>query len=253
MLSGRGLADYALSKLGTPYFYGSKMNVLTEAFMRQMNGAYPSTVTSAYIRKARAKGMVGKVCCDCSGLIGAYRGKQIGSSQLYSSATKRIPVADWRTFPVGTVLWKNGHVGVYIGDGMVVEEKGIDYGCIKSRIESTAWKYGLLFSDMNYDVKVVKSESKGANPYTEPTMLITSNKIGIANKLKSFAVSGESVKWVQWELIEAGFKEEIYKAGGIDGICGDVTANCIKEFQRSCKITADGIVGKDTRAYLKAK
>lgn len=238
ILTGQGLADYAISKIGTPYFYGSKMTVLTDAFMQNMHRLYPNVVTNAYISKAIHKNMVGKVCCDCSGLIGAYRNKQIGSSQLLSSAKKRMPIANVKDFAVGTVLWKKGHVGVYIGmeNGipMCVEEKGIDYGCIRSKVSSTKWVYGLTYSNMEYqyDVKLSGIEQK-INPFQEPK---TSLKIG---------AKGIGVKWLQFELVEAGFELKI------DGDFGEITLTALMEFQKSAKIEIDGICGSITRSALK--
>ena len=69
--TGKDLVAYARSKIGTPYFYGCKMTKLTNEFMIQMHEAYPKIVTPSYMAHARAKGMVGKICVDCSGLIGA--------------------------------------------------------------------------------------------------------------------------------------------------------------------------------------
>lgn len=250
MLTGKGLAEFALSKLGTPYFYGAKMQKLTEPFMAYMHKAYPSTVTTSYIAKARTKGMVGKVCCDCSGLIGAYRGKQIGSAQLYSSASQRLSMSKVDSFPVGTVLWKSGHVGVYVGDGYCVEEKGINYGCVKTKVSSTPWKYGLLFSDMTYN-KEMTGTHKSPNPYHEPSEIVTSTSQARLKNIATYINKGEGVKWLQWELCEAGFQNEIDLSGGIDGVCGNVTVTCLITFQKSCKIAADGLCGKDTRKCLK--
>lgn len=73
MQTGKGLAEYAKSKLGTPYFYGAKLNVLTEKYMEAMHKSYPKIVTLLYMAKARNKKQVGKVNVDCSGLIAGYR------------------------------------------------------------------------------------------------------------------------------------------------------------------------------------
>lgn len=251
MLSGQGLADYALAKLGTPYFYGAKMQVLTESYMATMHKNYPSMVTDNYIKKARNKGLVGKICVDCSGLIGAYRNKQIGSSQLYSSAKKRLPIANIKDFAIGTVLWKSGHVGVYIGKEnnipMCVEAKGIDYGVIKSKVADTKWSYGLLFDDLSYEnADVVNSSTKEKNPYTEPS---TNVKKG---------TKGVSARWVQWELCEAGYskpfvyKNVVYDGVVVDGDFGKISTAALKHFQASCKnLVVDGICGPATRKALK--
>lgn len=76
-----------------------------------------------------------------------------------------------------------------------------------------------------------------SNPYTEPSYNISRN------------ATGEGVKWVQWALTNKG-----YSVGnsGIDGVCGNDTLSAIKRFQGDNGLTVDGIVGKNTRAKLKA-
>ena len=78
------------------------------------------------------------------------------------------------------------------------------------------------------------TNTNGTNPYKQPT---TNLKKGS---------KGEGVKWLQWELNEAGYMIDI------DGIFGQDTFNAVKKFQKSCKITVDGIVGKDTKKHLKS-
>ena len=236
-MTGKELAEYAKSKVGTPYFYGSKMDILTEDKMRWLHSHYPGTVTNTYMNKARKKGQVGKINVDCSGLISAYTKKLLGSSQLYAQAYARMPIADWRKFAEGTVLWKNGHVGVYVGDGKVVEARGIDYGTIVSNIPAVNWKYGLTFKWMTYNyTEAVDSNVityKKANPYTEPQ---TNIKKGM---------KGEGVRWVQYELVESGYDLIV------DGVFGNKTLKALKAFQTSCKIEVDGICGKQTRMMMR--
>lgn len=232
-LTGNGLAQYAISKLGTPYFYGMKMETLTNTKADTMHRLYPDVVNDAYLKKAKEKGLIGRVCVDCSGLIGAYRHKQIGSAKLYSTASKRLPMDKLDDFAIGVVLWKKGHCGVYIGNGYCVEAKGINYGTIKSKVLSTNWTCGLTFDDISYsyDKKIV-AEGKKQNPYTMPTRTLKKTH------------KGEDVKWLQFELNEAGFSLVI------DGDFGSKTLQAVKEFQMSCKIEVDGIVGKVTRSKL---
>lgn len=250
MKTGKGLADYAISKIGVPYFYGCKMQLLTTDLMNRLHKSYPSTVTIKYMNKATKNKQLLKINTDCSGLIGAYREKHLGSAQLYSTAYKRMPISDIRSFAPGVVLWKNGHVGVYIGmeDGipMCVEAKGIDYGVVKSRVASTAWVYGLTFKDMEYDYDFkVPGTSKSQNPFTEPTHLLQKG------------MNGNDVKWLQWELREAGYdrsfvyKGKTYGAIIIDGDFGKITDAAVRSYQASCKITIDGKVGSITRTWLK--
>lgn len=74
---------------------------------------------------------------------------------------------------------------------------------------------------------------KQQNPYT---LLSTLMKEG---------VRGESVKWLQWELNEAGANLKI------DGIFGSRTKNVVMWYQGGHSLFVDGIVGKKTIAALK--
>lgn len=240
MKTGKELVKYAKGKVGTPYFYGSKMAELTESFMAQMNRLYPSMVTANYMQKARAKGIVGKICVDCSGLIYAYTGKNLGSSQLYQQAYTRLKTADYSKWADGVVVWRKGHVGIFFKDGnqgKVIEAKGIDYGTVISQFKPSQWTYGLTFSWMQYTYEnaIMDKTWKGENPYKEPNTVI---KYGMVT---------QGVKWVQWELVEAGYDIKI------DGDFGMKTERAVKDFQESCKIEVDGIVGNITRQFLKAK
>lgn len=241
-LTGQGLADFAKSKIGTPYVYGAKGadGPFTSSRLNSLARSYPSTFTLTYISKSRA--FIGKVCTDCSGLISWYTGRVLGSSQMYSTASKRIPISQINNVPVGAVLWKQGHVGVYIGNGKVVEAKGINYGTIESKVSSTSWKYALLFSYINYGAVSTQNKptvsvyTNEKNPYAVPTSTVRRGD------------RGNSVKWVQWELSRAGY--DLSKSGGIDGIFGSGTEKFVKDFQKSSKITSDGLVGKNTISKL---
>ena len=233
------LVTYAKGKVGTPYFYGSKMKVLTELFMAQMHKQYPSTVTNSYMNKARKKGQVGKICVDCSGLIGAFREKQIGSYQLYQTAYTRLPINEHEHFAQGVVLWRKGHVGVFYREGSaeyVIEAKGINYGVVVSDFKAKDWSYGLTFSDMEYVYEVnlsTQSTWRQPNPYPTPTRTLYKG------------CKGDDVKWLQFELNEAGFKLEI------DGSFGSKTEKAVAEYQKSCKLAVDKRVGPETRKALK--
>lgn len=240
MKNGIGLVYYTLSKVGTPYFYGSKMKVLTETFMQQMHKQYPSTVTNSYMNKARKKGQVGKICVDCSGLIGAYRQKQIGSAQLYQTAYTRLPVNEHEHWANGVVCWREGHVGVFCridGAEKVIEAKGINYGTVVSDFVPSKWTCGLTFSDMEYVYEVNlagQATWKQPNPYPVPTRTLYKG------------CKGDDVKWLQFELNEAGFKLDI------DGSFGSKTEKAVAEYQASCKLAVDKRVGPETRKALKA-
>lgn len=254
LIKAKDYVDFVKSKKSTPYVYGAKgkSGVFTQARLNTLAKGYPSTFTPTYISKA--KKFIGKVCTDCSGLVcWPLKGIELGSSQLYSKAYARLPMSKINDFAPGVVLWKNGHVGIYIGKDsqnrpICMEAKGINYGTIQSLVSSTKWSYGLTFDFIDYNIQTSVPSSlityKGKNPYKEPAGNI------------QFGSKGEGVCWVQWELIEAGFGN-IFRYNGnrfsgvkVDGVVGTITSNAIKAFQKSAKLTVDGIAGTATRKAL---
>lgn len=250
-LTGTGLAEFALSKLGMPYFYGSKITygVLNEKFMCEMHRKFPDMVDDNYLEKAREQKQVGKINVDCSGLIGAYRGKERSSSQLYSTAYMRLPMEKIPDFAVGTVLWKLGHVGIYVGkqkeNMYCVEAKGINYGTILSKVEENDWKAGLTFPDIQYEYeRKISGTWKGENPYMEPVFPVMHPKEALKCRGRKVITYGEGVRWLQWELTEAGYSLKI------DGIFGEETLAAVAAFQTSCEFTLDGVADKTVRDGL---
>ena len=235
-LTGKGLAAFAYSKVGTPYVYGAKgaEGPLTMDKVIRLTRSYPNIFTQKYLTKIATRGYVGKVCCDCSVLISWYTGKPMGSSQMYSSAYARLPIKYSKYFAVGTVLWKPGHVGVYMGGNLVCEERGIDYGCIVSNIKNIKWQYGLTWNYIEYDInhRISDISYKTDNPYPTPVNVLFRG------------CKGRGVKWLQWELVQAGFNLSI------DGEFGPLTEFAVIEFQKSAKIEVDGEVGQGTIGAL---
>jgi cell wall-associated NlpC family hydrolase len=235
-LTGKGLVKFAESKLGTPYVYGAKGGVLSQNQINSWARSYPNVYSQSYINKAMK--FVGMKCTDCSGLISWYTGKVLGSATLYSQAVKRITISNIDKAPVGAILWKSGHVGVYLGNGYCIEAKGINYGTVKTKVSATAWKYALIMSYISYDdvVEEVAENAMNENPYPKPTRTL---KLGM---------TGDDVKWLQWELQEAGY--DIKSIGGIDGDFGGGTLKYVKTLQQSCKIDYDGKVGPITISHF---
>lgn len=249
-LTGQGLADFAEGRIGTPYFYGAKIShgILTEEFVQELHEKLPDLVTDDYVERARQQGQVGKVNTDCSGLIGAYLGVELSSAQMYAVADQRIVYETYAWLPVGTVLWKPGHVGVFLGkcDGTYrcVEAKGINYGTICSNVTDNDWQYGLLFPWVSYDMENCRSDTmtekfsitrKGENPYLRPYVWIMQPEEAAQHPAVKKITHGEGVRWLQWELCEAGY------AVSVDGVFGSKTKTALQKFQISCELRPDGI------------
>lgn len=257
-ISSSDYITFVKSKIGTPYVYGSKghYGVFTQARLNSLAKAYPSMFTVSYLNKVASKGCVGKVCTDCSGLVcWAFPNTiEYGSSTLYSKAYARLPMSKLSDFAPGTVLYKSGHVGIYVGKDsnnkpICVEAKGIDYGTISGVITNPSrWTCGLTFSNIDYNI---------TNPIPSSQISYkTSNPYGMPSAILKNGQSGNGVLWLQWELVQAGFgytytyNGKACKAVIIDGEFGQNTLNAVKAFQASCKIDVDGEVGTQTKSYL---
>lgn len=88
-----------------------------------------------------------------------------------------------------------------------------------------------LYSLRDYD-KGFGVPPVSGNPYPVPKGLIRRGQKGI------------NVRWLQRELVSRGF------ALVVDGDFGPKTENAVKEFQKKCGISADGIVGPQTMKFL---
>jgi hypothetical protein len=158
LLTGKGLVEFTKTKLGTPYVYGMKGSILTKDKFTTLQKMYGVN----YVWQSDAN-KIGKVCCDCSGLISWYTNKMYGSSQLYDNAIERHPISTIGDAPIGALVWKRGHVGVYIGyeNGvpMYIAEDGSAYGCRKNKLSNSKFTHWLLMPYITYDASTAYSHT----------------------------------------------------------------------------------------------
>ncbi|WP_352400942.1 hypothetical protein [Anaerotignum sp.] len=109
-MTGLELVAFARSKLGTPYVYGMKGKVMTQANFNYLQGLYGARLVWNSDEKK-----VGRVCVDCSGLISWATGVVLGSAQLFDKAIRKEPIGTIRDAPIGALVWMRGHVGIYTG------------------------------------------------------------------------------------------------------------------------------------------
>ena len=117
--TGAGLAEWALNAYnsGWSYVYG---------------GSTPGAV-------------------DCSGLIYSYAGgERCGNPQL-ETATETGSVSAGIPNVHGLGLWRPGHVGVYVGNGMEVDARGDEYGvCYEAIGGYNNWTYWFKLAAVSY-------------------------------------------------------------------------------------------------------
>ena len=81
---------------------------------------------------------------------GTHGMPDIGANQMYYNAKESGPISTMPDIP-GLAVWHEGHIGVYIGGGQVVEAMGTKYGVVKTELAGRGWTHWLKVPYINYD------------------------------------------------------------------------------------------------------
>lgn len=245
------------------YIWGTAGVVWTAAKQKQKVDYMVSKYGSNWEKNADAKNddyyraallgskWIGHTVADCSGLfVWAFRqlGGAIyhGSNSIYDrycSSKGKITDDIRKTMLPGTAVFvdKKGnksHIGLYVGNGKVIEAQGTDAGVCTSNLTATKWTYYGLLKDVEYAASEGQEQPSDPKDGISPTTPLPTLKRG--NK-------GEFVTLLQTKLANKGYDLGKY---GVDGDFGSATEAAVKQFQRDHGLTVDGIVGKNTWAAL---
>lgn len=139
------LVDFALDKLGVPYVMGTNGRILAKSMYEDLVKRNPANwFTGA--RKLAVKNLIGKVTTDCHGLI-EWAHREIDGANKDTSADNAYNLAtikgDVKSIPeiAGVCVRYKGHVGIYIGDGIVIEARGFNYGVVTTELKNRPWTH----------------------------------------------------------------------------------------------------------------
>lgn len=204
---------------------------------------------------------VGRRVADCSGLF-SWAYKQLGGYMYHGSNTMWNKYAsakgtlqggrrtDGQALKPGSAVFKvrgndRYHVGLYVGEGKVIEAKGTAYGVVESTI--SRWDEWAELINTDYDASGETPDTGGtATPDTPSTPAddATGDEVYTMQTQKNGS-RGTQAKVLQFLLNAKG-----YDCGTIDGVVGKNTVAAVKAFQSANGLAADGIVGKKTWAKL---
>ena len=154
-------SEFAADK-GWGYVWGTYGTVLSPDFLESKIIQYPDEVGGKedFIRE----NWLGKRTADCVGLIKGYSWydtasqmtilvsngmPDIGADTMYENATEKGTIDTIPEIP-GLAVWKEGHIGVYIGEGEVVEAYRTTSGVIRSELANGGWTHWLKIPYINY-------------------------------------------------------------------------------------------------------
>ena len=163
--TNQGLVSYVESALKTPtvYAWGGLMRLASVNYINQLKSMYPSYYGSA--RVSYLNKLIGKsYMCDCVGLIKSYYfggftspyydgSKDISTKGFYDRAPERGNIDTIPEIP-GLITYMDGHVGVYVGDGKVIECTLGAYGdgVVKTNLQGRGWTHWLKSPYIDYIV-----------------------------------------------------------------------------------------------------
>ena len=227
--TAQGLIEYAKAQLGRPYWYGTFGQAASKALYDQKKNQYPRQYEWQY------DGATAKVH-DCVGLIKGYlwgaspedanpvynSAQDKSANAMYTACKTKGEMATMPDVP-GILVFLPGHVGVYIGDGEVIEARSRRYGVYKTKLAERPWK------------------TWGYCPYV--TYAVEQKMLDMKLPVLKKGAKGDTVKAMQMLLIGYGFPMEGY---GPDGSFGGATQRALKAYQQAVGLEPDGSCGRKT-------
>lgn len=193
---------------------------------------------------------------DCSGAF-TYAFRQLGGYMYHGSNTMwrkyttekgaigqialvpGMAVFRWRKSGKEPAAYKSDglgdfyHVGLFIGNGEVIDAKSTKYGVVKESV--SGWPYAAKLTGVDYSGLAQNQQpSQPAFSQTPPSQTLPVLRMGSV---------GYWVTEAQLRLIAHGFSLNIY---GADGIFGEETQAAVKAFQTARGLEVDGVIGPDT-------
>lgn len=143
-----GLVEYCKKQLGKPYWYGTFGLISSVALYKSKKKQYPKQY-----QWACPSNQLNKRVHDCIGLIKGYlwskspdsvpvyNGSQDVSANGMRSLCKKGGSISTMPDVKGVLVFSEGHVGVYIGGGKVIEARGHNYGVVETELKKRGWTH----------------------------------------------------------------------------------------------------------------
>lgn len=157
-------------KSGWGYVWGIYGGVLNRSLLNRKIKQYPNEVGS--MSEFIERSWLGGRTADCVGLIKGYGWLNpethqveygtngmldVSADQMYKNAKEKGLSSTMPEIP-GLAVWRKGHIGIYIGNGEVIEAMGTKYGVVKTKFSAKRWTHWLKIPYINY---IEESQKEG--------------------------------------------------------------------------------------------
>lgn len=189
MKTAKGLVEYVKVQLGLPYWYGTYGQTGTAALYASKKKQYPQYYNWVGTPYDNFPSQYEKRVHDCVGLIKGYLWSETPTSTPKYDGDQDKSANDMRsvckeqgdigTMPdvPGVLVFMNGHVGVYIGDGYVIEARGHEYGVVKTALKSRPWKWWGKCPYITYSNETTSAETDTTIESTNKAIKIDCKRI----------------------------------------------------------------------------
>lgn len=248
-MKAQAYADWLKTQaaLKRPYWYGTFGNICTESLRQQKAKQYPSHYGANRTARYRQDIAAKQLCGDCVG--GAIKWavwSELGTKPtVYRSGGCpdasadgmfrycRDQGMDWGAIDslpdeAGVAVRSAGHVGIYVGNGKVVEWRGFSYGCVMTDVHKRPWTHWYKMPWVEY--------GEAAEPESGALL---------GSRLLKRGAKGADVRQLQQTLNDLGFA-----AGETDGIYGADTEAAVRRMQQAALVAVDGQYGANSHAAL---
>lgn len=150
---------------GWGYVYGGYGQLCTEEYLDRQAQLFPGDNEAGGQMRTVGEKWIGKRVVDCIGLIKSYAwydpesGEIIagsngftdcGANSIWNNVTESGEISSMPDTP-GLAVWMDGHIGVYVGNGEVVEAQGTNEGVVKTQLSSRSWTKWLKIPNIEYE------------------------------------------------------------------------------------------------------
>ena len=254
------LISWIKEHLGDGYVYGTVGQICTIDLLKVKQRQYGGSMGDGYYQKngdytkGKCARWLGDWVADCSGLIKAARKaisgvwRDVSAQGTYEQCQKKGKIGTMPHVPGCTVyMWSSsrrrmGHVGVYIGNGEVIEARGVSYGVVKTSFKARAWGYWGLLDWLELDLPEDGSsnvpddnadpggsDGAGQMPDDQPCD-------GVPN-LAAIGDTGDDIKMLQRWLNLHGAAPQLV----VDGIFGSKSDAAVTAFKQKHGLAHDGV------------
>lgn len=219
MITNLQLVEYAKKAIGLPYFYGTFGHLATKALYNAKKKQYPKYYDWEYKTSYN-----GKRVFDCVGLIkGALwsggnfsvnpkykRSEDLSANGMFNKCKNTGNISNIPEV-VGLLVWCDGHIGIYAGNGYVIEARGHAYGVQKNKLSARGFKKYGYCPFVTYQT-APNPEKPVVNAKYFPKC--KTSYYSIVDALKSVGAGSNYI-----------YRKEIATANGIKRYCGSAQQN----------------------------